>query len=133
MISPDQGVELADLLNDDYLVDDLAPSFEAVAAALTSTPENGIIQVTLRDGEVSSPWCLALIPGRCDAAQTATKRPDLEIITRQDTWIALLHGEITPLGAFAAGKLRVRGSLTLGRALARGLCSADDRSNGMDA
>jgi putative sterol carrier protein len=45
----------------------------------------------------------------------AVERPDVEIITRAETWWEIADGRLSPLEAFVKGRLRVRGKIELAK------------------
>lgn len=96
---------------------DPGSGFRAIAAALDDVRENGLIQVTLRMGRKRQHWCLALTPSGCEVSEGHSEQPDLEILTDGDTWSKLTRGELSPLAAFVAGRVRVLGSVDLARAM----------------
>lgn len=49
--------------------------------------------------------------GRCDVGKSNGARPDVVIKTDADTWFDIDQGRISGIEAFAAGKLKVRGSI----------------------
>jgi putative sterol carrier protein len=93
-------------------------SFKQLAAALARSKRTGVIQFTI-EGETVRRWCVAISPTGCEATETATERPDLEIITDASSWSDIASGRVAPLEAFGTGKVRVRGNLELARLLAR--------------
>jgi putative sterol carrier protein len=66
-------------------------------------------------------WCLAMTPSGCEVTETATERPDLEIVTDATSWADIASGKLAVLEAFGLGKVRVRGSIELARVIARRL------------
>lgn len=96
---------------------DPGSGFRGIAAALDDVRENGLIQVTLRIGRKRQHWCLALTPSGCEVSEGHSEQPDLQIMTDADTWSKLVRGELSPLAAFVAGKVRVLGSVDLARAM----------------
>ena len=59
----------------------------------------------------------------CTVIADDVGRADLEILTTADVWTAIAAGRLSPLAAFGAGKLRVRGDIGLARQMARRLRS----------
>ena len=59
----------------------------------------------------------------CTVIADDVGRADLEILTTPEVWAAIAAGRVSPLAAFGAGQLRVRGDIGLARQLARRLRS----------
>jgi SCP-2 sterol transfer family protein len=57
----------------------------------------------------------------CTVIADDVGRADLEILTTAEIWSAIAAGRLSPLAAFGAGKLRVRGDIGLARQMARRL------------
>jgi len=96
-------------------------SFKQIAAALSKSKRTGAIQFTINDGRKVRQWCLAMTPSGCEVTETATERPDLEIVTDAQSWADIASGKLAVLEAFGLGKVRVCGSIELARVLARRL------------
>jgi putative sterol carrier protein len=97
----------------------IGESFKRIAKALAKSKRTGVIQFTISYGRKTRQWCVATSPTGCEATETATERPDVEIITDANSWTDIATGKVAPLEAFGLGKVRVRGDLELARVLAR--------------
>jgi hypothetical protein len=64
---------------------------------------------------------LGITTQTCTVIADDVGRADLEILTTADVWTAIAAGRVSPLAAFGAGKLRVRGDIGLARQMARRL------------
>lgn len=98
---------------------DIAEGFKQIAKALAKSKRTGVIQFTIGNGRKTRQWCVAMAPTGCEATETATARPDVEIITDAKSWADIAAGRVAPLEAFGQGKVRVRGDIELARLLVR--------------
>lgn len=102
---------------------DLKASWSRLAAHLDRTPDRGVVQFRVVEGvrpQVASLYLgvkTRVVEGQAEAA------PDLEIVTRGDTWREIAGGKLSPVDAFLMGRLRVRGDYELGKRLLRQLSS----------
>lgn len=101
--------------------DDIAGSFQRMAESLGKTNFRGPIQFSIREGGKQRRWCLVSAGGGCRVSEDQVERPRLEILTDADSWMEVAKGKLSPLEAFALGKMRVRGDIKLARLLARRL------------
>jgi hypothetical protein len=92
-----------------------------VADRLGKFDKTADFRITVGDGESSESWTLALSPNGSTVSRTGKKRADLELLTTPDVLAQLASGRISPLAAFAGGRMRVRGDIMLARRIARAL------------
>jgi putative sterol carrier protein len=78
-------------------------------------------RITVGEGESTESWTLALSPKGSTVSRSGKKQPDLELLTTPDVLSQLASGHISPLAAFAGGRMRVRGDILLARRIARAL------------
>ncbi len=102
---------------------DLGEMFLCLAERLQDTPEHGSIRFSIIGKSGQTQWSLALDGQGCRAHQDPIERPDLEIVTQAETWRKIAEGKLSPLVAFARGKLRIRGDETLGQRLLKQLAA----------
>lgn len=114
--------------------DDAGESLRALVRLLSSTPERGRIQLRLVGPSESQTWSVELGSKGVKAAKGAKPArsarrkdgaPDVEIVTRAQTWDDIAEGALSPLEAFVTGKLRLRGDAELAKRIVREL-AADD-------
>lgn len=60
-----------------------------------------------------APWELVLSPDRCVVSPGAAGDPDVRFRTDAFTWLDIVSGRTDAVGAFQAGRLEVRGDLSL--------------------
>lgn len=98
---------------------DLAATFRRVAEILSTTRERQPLQLqfSLFQGEAEEPlvWCVVGSKDGYNATQKRSERPDVEVITRAETWREIAEGRLSPLEAFVKGRLRVRGNLEMAK------------------
>jgi putative sterol carrier protein len=94
---------------------ELATTFQRVAEILSHTTNGRSLKLQFsildKDSEEPTPWSVAITKDGGTVAQQAVERPDVEIITRADTWWGIAEGRLSPLEAFVTGRLRVRGNI----------------------
>lgn len=93
----------------------LATTFNRVAEILSKGRKGKPLQLqfSIVDGDEEEPtaWSVAIDKSGGKAAQEPTAKPDVEIITRAETWWEIAEGRLSPLEAFVTGRLRVRGNI----------------------
>jgi SCP-2 sterol transfer family len=126
-------VELAAGFADDpVLLDFLAPinissggsieeTIERIAAAVRWTRPSAVVRFTILQPAPARSWSLDLSRKGCSVGESRDDVPDLEILTTPDVFQKMFGGELAPLQAFGQGRMRVRGSLEVARALVRNL------------
>jgi putative sterol carrier protein len=117
--------------------EDAGDALLSLARQLADTPERGRVQLRLvgRSESESETWDVELAPKGAKAAKRTKagktsrraggKLPDLEIVTRAETWDCIADGSLSPLEAFLGGRLRLRGDAELAKRIVRHL-AADD-------
>jgi putative sterol carrier protein len=108
---------------------DLGSMFQCLAERLQASGEKGCVRFRIVDKEEHTQWDLVLDEQGCRTRQHSEDMPDLEIITRMNTWKKIADGELSPLIAFARRRLRVRGDEKLGKRLLKQLASPDEKTD----
>jgi putative sterol carrier protein len=94
---------------------ELATTFHRVAELLSKTRKGKALQLQFSiidgDDEEPTPWSVDITKDGGKAAPGPSKQPDVEIITRAETWWEIAEGRLSPLEAFVTGRLRVQGNL----------------------
>jgi len=104
---------------------DVGETFERLAELLKQSAETGSIQFRIVDKDQPRYWNLRLDAQGCTVHLDKVNKPSLEIITKVETWLQIAGGKLSPLIAFARGKMRVRGDEKLGKRLLRQLASSE--------
>src|SRR5262249_51161537 len=84
---------------------------------------SAVVRFTIAEREHVRSWFVDLSRQSCEAGENRSQSADLEIMTTEDVWLRMMSGELAPLDAFGLGKMRVRGSVEIARALVRALCA----------
>ena len=92
-----------------------------IADRLGKFEKTADFRITVGEGESTESWTLALSPKGSTVSRSGKKQPDLEVLTTPDVLGQLVSGHISPLTAFAGGRMRVRGDILLARRIARAL------------
>ncbi len=103
---------------------DLGATCHRLAELLADAGEQGTVQLNVREGEAEHVYSFEL--GQKQAVNRAVagpRPPTLQIVTAAETWWPIAEGRLSPLEAFAQGKLRVRGDTALGTRLVRKLAA----------
>jgi len=108
---------------------DVEGTFERLAELLKDSPDNGSIQFRIVAKEQPRYWNLRLDAQGCTVHVDRLDKPDLEIITQAETWLQIAGGKLSPLIAFARGKMRIRGDEKLGKRLLKQLASSEGRTD----
>lgn len=94
---------------------ELGTTFHRVAEILSKARKGKPLQLQFSilddDTEEPTPWSVAVGKDGGKASQGPSERPDVEIITRAETWWEIAEGRLSPLEAFVNGRLRVRGNI----------------------
>jgi putative sterol carrier protein len=113
----------------DFSGEDLRASLEKVAAELPRGSMSGKLAVVVTEVERR---VLLLDIGHSEVEEWPASRgsmpsaPDFIVFAKLDTLRAVLRGELSPLEALLAGRLRYSGSTGLGIAILRQLASTQD-------
>ena len=112
---------------------DLEASFAQVARLMGRGRQEAVIRFTMSPaaGDAAPDagpgtvrrFHLGVTTQTCAVIAGDVSRADLEILTTADVWAEIAAGRLSPLAAFGAGKLRVRGDIGLARVMARRLRS----------
>lgn len=62
-------------------------------------------------GEQAGDWQVVISGGQCQAAPGVHDSPTASITVGDQDWLQVVAGQISPVGAFMAGKLKVAGDL----------------------
>ncbi len=96
---------------------DLGKAFTRLSETLRSSGELAEVQFDIVRGRTTHRWTVSLEPKAAAAAERASRRPDLRLLLRQETWQRIAEGELSPLDAFLSGELRIRGDTELAKRL----------------
>jgi putative sterol carrier protein len=108
---------------------DVGETFERMAEMLKKSADNGSIQFRIVDKDQHRYWNLRLDAQGCSVHVERLNKPDLEIITKVETWLQMAGGKLSPLIAFARGKMRIRGDEKLGKRLLKQLASSEGKTD----
>jgi putative sterol carrier protein len=92
---------------------DLDKTFQRLASFLGRSGKTATVQFTILVGNTPRSWTVRLQRREAKVQDEAEDKPDLEIITRDTTWIEIAEGRLSPLEAFRQGRLRARGDYAL--------------------
>jgi putative sterol carrier protein len=96
-------------------------AFAKIADRLGKFDKAADVRITLNEGDSTESWTFELSPKGSNISRTGKKQADLELMTAPDVLARLASGQISPLAAFAGGRMRVRGDIVLARRIARAL------------
>lgn len=102
-------------VRDEYIED----TFRRLGEFLRNSGRTAILRCTILVAEESRSWTFELIGEDCRLDDNSARLPDLEIITREPTWLEIADGELSPLEAFRRGQMRILGDTELGSHLLR--------------
>jgi hypothetical protein len=100
---------------------DVADSLAKLAKALGSYGKPARIHIRLIDGDSVEHWEVKAGSPTGSARRKQPKTADVHIVLRNDTWMEIAQGRLSPFDALFGGKLRVGGDVELAKALARHL------------
>lgn len=99
--------------------EDVDKTFRRLANHLRDTGRTGSLRCTLLVANGRRHFTFDFEPGGCRMISDTTKKPDLELIAREDTFWEIAEARLSPLDAFLQGRLRVLGDINLGSHLMR--------------
>lgn len=102
---------------------DLARSVDKLSAKLADFGSQLRLDVTVLEGSSSHAWELTC-GGSPSAARRRARRvskPDVRIVVRQDAWLEIAQGKLSPFDAFVSGRLQVGGDIGLAKRLVKHL------------
>ena len=103
---------------------DVAASLTKLAQALAGYAAPARINLRLLDNdnlERVDYWDVEVGSPTAKARQGEPKSADVVVVLRQDTWLQIAQGRISPFDALFAGKLRVGGDLELAKEITKHL------------
>jgi len=92
----------------------LDQTFQKLAYFLRESGKTATLQCTILVGDQTRHWTLNLQGSDSRLQNEPVRKPDLEIITRDNTWREIADGKQSPLEAFTQGRLRILGDTELG-------------------
>ena len=95
--------------------EDVEKSFSRIATALSSLPSPVSVDVRLLDGESVDVWALEASQSASQARRAEPDEPDIRVVLKQETWVSIAQGRLSPYDALFDGKLRVGGDLDLAK------------------
>ena len=96
-----------------------------LAELLGATPDRLTVRIQINDGEQARSWLLDAGPTGCQVTDDVAQQANVEAILDQETWSLLASGRMSPLEAFARGRMRVRGDMKTARRLSQHLYHRD--------
>ena len=106
---------------------DLDQTFQRMAKALAGSREEGHFQARILGKGAELCWNIGLGGKSFEVGRQRMHRPDVEIVARPDTWWQIAEGTLSPLDAFLAGKMRVRGNRGFAQRLFKRLATPGGR------
>lgn len=96
-----------------------------LAEVLGAPEEPMSVRIQIINGDGARCWLLDAGPAGCQVTRDADRDASTEAILDEETWALLASGRLSPLEAFALGRMRVRGDLRAAGRLARQLYRRD--------
>jgi putative sterol carrier protein len=106
---------------------DVGDTFKRMAELLKDSEDDGSIQFRILNKDQHLYWNLLLHPNGCHVRPEKIDKPDLEIITKEETWRQIAEGKLSPLVAFVRHKMRIRGNEKLGKRILKQLASSEGK------
>jgi SCP-2 sterol transfer family len=100
---------------------DAANGLRKLAAALAGLDTRVRLHVQLLDSEAIEHWSIEGGTGKPTAQRRTPKRPNVRLVLRRTTWLAIAQGQLSPFDALFAGRMRFGGDSELGKRVARHL------------
>lgn len=97
----------------------LDESFKKMAALIGIFPRPVSIQFEIHKKQRTTHWCLELSSKNTELSKERQEKPNLEIITSEESYQRIAMGESSLFEAYLTGDLRVRGDIELARLIAR--------------
>ena len=91
----------------------LTDGFTAMAALLESAGFDIGMEFQIRVGETFQAFSLRVADARSAAGTGSLPDADVVVITTEETWQEIARGGLSPLEAFGAGRMRLRGDTRL--------------------
>jgi hypothetical protein len=113
---------------------DFDAAFTRLGELLGASVTPLMVRIQVSEGEHVRSWQLNSGPTGCQVTPGGTDgAADAEATADEQTWALIVGGTLSPLEAFARGRLRLRGSMPVARTVARQLYGQDRQSRGSDA
>lgn len=91
------------------IFDNMCSGFKAEKA----TGEKAVFQFDF-SGPAGGKFWTRVAEGACDSgAGEAPEKSDITLLASAEDWIAVVNGELNPMAAFMAGKIKVQGNMGL--------------------
>lgn len=65
------------------------------------------------EGDNGGDWIARIRDGACTTEQGTTESPRLTLSAAADDWVKIVTGELNAMSAFAQGKIKLKGDLSL--------------------
>jgi hypothetical protein len=100
---------------------DAAEGLHKLSAALRGFDKPISLYVRMLDGSAVEHWTIESGGRKPSVQRRAPKTADVMIVLRQETWLQIAQGRLSPFDALLAGRLRVGGDTALAKRLAQHL------------
>jgi hypothetical protein len=113
---------------------DFDAAFTRMGELLGASATPLVVRIQVSEGEHVRSWQLNSGPAGCQVTPgDANGVADAEATADAQTWALIVGGALSPLEAFARGRLRLRGSMPVARNVARQLYGQDRQAGRSDA
>jgi predicted lipid carrier protein YhbT len=100
---------------------DVENSLSALAKALGSYEGRARLHLQLIDGNQISHWEIEAGRRKAAVSRRKPKSADVHVVLRQETWLEIAQGRLSPFEALFGGRLRIGGDVELGKRIVKHL------------
>jgi hypothetical protein len=112
--------------------EDISHTVQRLGDLLAPAGFSATLQLCLRDADTSKPsscFQLKLAQGKVTVSTKSSKKPDIELIMRPETWLQIAAGKLPPHQVFLTGGMRLRGNADLAQKMLKHLAAGPGQTH----
>jgi putative sterol carrier protein len=99
-------------MSDELTIDDVMGRMPKAFQPDSAQGVEAVVQYHL-SGDQGGDWVIRIGDGACEVERGTTENPNLTLTVDASDYLAIITGKLNAMGAFAEGKLKLKGDLPL--------------------